>query len=146
MEVEWDPNKAVINLKKHGVSFPDAEAVLFDPNALSFEDTEAQGEQRFVVIGMDHLWRLTVRAGRCQYGAAGRAGGVRVIPQTGKTRITIYIDDDILDSFRERSESAGKGYQTLMNEALREYLGKVKQPIDEETLRRVIQEELRAVK
>ena len=69
-----------------------------------------------------------------------------VIPQTGKTRITIYIDDDILDSFRERSESAGKGYQTLMNEALREYLGKVKQPIDEETLRRVIQEELRAVK
>ena len=69
-----------------------------------------------------------------------------VIPQTGKTRITIYIDDDILDSFRERSESAGKGYQTLMNEALREHLSKVKQPIDEETLRRVIQEELRAVK
>ena len=60
MEVEWDLNKAVINLQKHGVSFPDAEAVLFDPNALSFEDTEAQGEQRFVVIGMDHLWRLLV--------------------------------------------------------------------------------------
>jgi uncharacterized protein len=31
---------------------------LFDPNALSFEDTTAQGEQRFIVIGMDHLWRL----------------------------------------------------------------------------------------
>jgi hypothetical protein len=60
MEVEWDPNKAVINLKKHGVSFSDAEAVLFDPNALSFEDTAAQGEQRLVVIGMDHLWRLLV--------------------------------------------------------------------------------------
>lgn len=40
--------------------FSDAEAVLLDPNALSFEDTEAQGEQRFVVIGMDHLWRLLV--------------------------------------------------------------------------------------
>jgi uncharacterized protein (DUF4415 family) len=69
-----------------------------------------------------------------------------IIPQTGKTRITIYIDDDVLETFRERSDAAGKGYQTIMNEALREYLDKVKQPLDEETLRRVIQEELRAVK
>jgi uncharacterized protein len=60
MEAEWDPNKAAINLQKHGVHFADAEAVLFDPNALSFEDTVAQGEQRFIVIGMDHLWRLLV--------------------------------------------------------------------------------------
>jgi uncharacterized protein len=60
MEVEWDPNKAAINLRKHGVRFSDAESVLFDPNALSFEDTTAQGEQRFIVIGMDHLWRLLV--------------------------------------------------------------------------------------
>jgi uncharacterized protein (DUF4415 family) len=69
-----------------------------------------------------------------------------VIPQTGKTRITIYIDDDVLEAFRERSDSAGKGYQTMMNEALREYLGKTTQPLDEATLRRVIQEELRAAK
>jgi uncharacterized protein len=60
MEVEWDPNKAKINLEKHGVRFSDAEAVLYDPNALSLEDTTAQGEQRFVVIGLDHLWRLLV--------------------------------------------------------------------------------------
>jgi uncharacterized protein len=60
MRVEWDLNKADINLKKHGVRFSDAEAVLFDPNALSFEDATAQGEQRFVAIGMDHLWRLLV--------------------------------------------------------------------------------------
>ena len=64
-----------------------------------------------------------------------------VIPQIGKTRITIYIDDDVLETFRERSDAAGKGYQTIMNEALRDYLNKVKQPLDEETLRRVIQEE-----
>ena len=69
-----------------------------------------------------------------------------VIPQTGKTRITIYIDDDVLETFRERSDAAGKGYQTMMNEALRAYLNKVKPPLDEATLRRVIQEELRAVK
>jgi len=65
-----------------------------------------------------------------------------VIPQTGKTRITIYIDDDVLEEFRERADSAGKGYQTVMNEALREYLNKVQAPLNEEILRRVIQEEL----
>ena len=69
-----------------------------------------------------------------------------VIPQTGKTRITIYIDDDVLETFRSRSDTAGKGYQTMMNEALREYIDKVKQPLDEETLRRVIKEELRAAR
>jgi uncharacterized protein (DUF4415 family) len=69
-----------------------------------------------------------------------------VIPQSGKTRITIYIDDDVLEEFRERGDAAGKGYQTMMNEALREYLGKVKRPLDEETLRRVLQEELREAK
>jgi uncharacterized DUF497 family protein len=42
------------------VHFSDAEAVLFDPNALSFEDKTSRGEQRFVVLGMDHLWRLLV--------------------------------------------------------------------------------------
>lgn len=68
-----------------------------------------------------------------------------VIPQTGKTRITIYIDDDVLDIFRERGDAAGKGYQTMMNEALRAYLDQVKPPLDEETLRRVLQEELRVV-
>ena len=68
-----------------------------------------------------------------------------VISQIGKTRITIYIDDDVLKTFRERGDSSGKGYQTMMNAALREYLEKVKQPLDEETLRRVIQEELRAL-
>ncbi len=60
MEVEWDLNKADRNLQKHGVHFSDAEAVLFDPNALSFEDMTAQGEQRFIAIGMDHLWRVLV--------------------------------------------------------------------------------------
>ncbi len=73
----------------------------------------------------------------------GKRGAV--VPQKGKTRITIYIDDDVLEAFRERADAAGTGYQTMMNQALREYLNKAKQPIDENTLRRVIREELRAV-
>ena len=36
-----------------------------------------------------------------------------------KTRITIYLDDEVLQEFRTRSEQSGKGYQTLINAALR---------------------------
>jgi uncharacterized protein (DUF4415 family) len=47
-----------------------------------------------------------------------------VVKQPGKTRITIYLDNDIIETFRERSDTAGYGYQTMINEALREYLNK----------------------
>jgi uncharacterized protein (DUF4415 family) len=54
------------------------------------------------------------------------SGGQRgaVVPQTGKTRITIYLDDEVLDEFRDRSDATGQGYQTMINQALREFLGK----------------------
>lgn len=73
--------------------------------------------------------------------------GVRgaVIPQHGKTRITIYIDDDILEDFRDRGDACGRGYQTMINEALRQYLGKAQKPIDARTLRRILREELKRV-
>ena len=70
----------------------------------------------------------------------GKRGAV--IPQPGKTRITMYIDNDVLEIFRQRAENSGTGYQTMMNQALREYLDKSSTPIDEGTLRRVIREEL----
>ncbi len=71
----------------------------------------------------------------------GRRGAV--IPQSGKTRITIFLDDEILEEFRGRADAAGRGYQTMINEALREYLGKSRQPVDAQTLRRILREELR---
>lgn len=73
----------------------------------------------------------------------GKRGAV--VPQTGKTRITIYIDDDVLEAFRGRADASGRGYQTMMNDALRAYLGKASLPIDEDILRRVIREELKKV-
>ena len=75
------------------------------------------------------------------------SGGKRgaVVPQTGKTRITIYIDDDVLEAFRERADASGRGYQTMINDALRAYLGKASLPIDEDILRRLIREELKKV-
>lgn len=66
-----------------------------------------------------------------------------VIPQTGKSRITIYLDNDILDAFRDKADAAGRGYQTMINDALREYLFKSSKAVDVETLRRIIREELR---
>ena len=68
-----------------------------------------------------------------------------VVPQKGKTRISIYIDNDVLEEFRGRADESGKGYQTMMNEALREYLDKSTHPLDEKTLRRILREELRTV-
>jgi uncharacterized protein (DUF4415 family) len=71
----------------------------------------------------------------------GKRGAV--LKQKGKSRITIYLDDDILDEFRELGDKAGKGYQTMINDALREYLGKSTHVLDEDTLRRVIREEIK---
>lgn len=65
-----------------------------------------------------------------------------VIKQSGKTRITIYLDDDVLQLFRERADASGRGYQTMINDALREHVGKSAQPIDARTLRRILREEL----
>ncbi|MCA9759097.1 MAG: BrnT family toxin [Candidatus Eisenbacteria bacterium] len=60
MGVIWDPRKARTNLAKHGVRFSDAEGVLYDPAALTREDTRARGEQRFASVGSDSLGRVLV--------------------------------------------------------------------------------------
>ena len=68
--------------------------------------------------------------------------GAIVAPARGKTRITIRIDDAILEWFRKRVHAAGGGnYQTLMNDALKEYIGNKHEPL-EKVLRRVLREEL----
>jgi BrnA antitoxin of type II toxin-antitoxin system len=70
----------------------------------------------------------------------GKRGAV-VPLGTGKTRITIRIDDDILQWFRNRVHDAGGGnYQTAINDALRSFID---QGSIEQTLRRVLREELR---
>ena len=66
----------------------------------------------------------------------------QVVPQKGKNRITIYLDTDIIEEFRNRSDKAGYGYQTMINKALREYLMKKGKHMDETIIRQVIREEL----
>lgn len=72
----------------------------------------------------------------------GKRGAV-IAPSPGKTRITIRLDDDILDWFRDQVDKAGGGnYQSLINSALQDFVKRSREPL-ETTLRRVIREELR---
>ncbi len=70
----------------------------------------------------------------------GKRGAV--VSPKGKTRVTMYLDNGVLDEFRSRAEAQGKGYQTLINETLRAALLNEK-PVDAKTIRRIIREELK---
>ncbi|MBK7955192.1 MAG: BrnA antitoxin family protein [Candidatus Accumulibacter sp.] len=76
----------------------------------------------------------------------GKRGAV--IPSTGKTRITIMLDDEVIEFFRTRAEALGAGYQTMINTALRAVVvGAASQAADDKpvtvaTLRQVLREEL----
>jgi uncharacterized protein (DUF4415 family) len=72
----------------------------------------------------------------------GKHGPVVATPP-GKTRITIRLDDEVIEWFKHQVEEAGGGnYQTLINQALRDYIESEREPL-EDTLRRVVREELR---
>ncbi|GAB4195645.1 MAG: hypothetical protein Fur006_42320 [Coleofasciculaceae cyanobacterium] len=74
----------------------------------------------------------------------GKRGAIEPTPP-GKTRITIRLDDDVLAWFREQVHLAGGGnYQTLINDALCKYIQQRREPL-EETLRRVLREELERI-
>jgi hypothetical protein len=75
-----------------------------------------------------------------QYDFSGAKRGAVVPTPPGKTRITIRIDDDVLEWFRKRVHEAGGGnYQTMINQALREHVEGHVAPL-EETLRRVLRD------
>lgn len=71
-----------------------------------------------------------------------KRGPVLPVP-TGKTRITIRLDDDVLAWFRQQVHAAGGGnYQTLINQALRRVMDQGSEPL-EMVMRRVVREEIR---
>ena len=78
MEFEWDPQKAVANLEKHGVSFDEASLAFFDPNAVElFDDTNSDDEIRFQLVGISDVRLLfvgyTVRGDRVRIITARKA-------------------------------------------------------------------------
>lgn len=70
----------------------------------------------------------------------GRRGAVLKSP--GKTRITIMLDNDVIETFRKRAEANGTGYQTAINEALRAAIREEESPLTANTLRRILRQEL----
>jgi len=69
--------------------------------------------------------------------------GAVIATPPGKTRVTIRLDNDVLDWFRKQVDDAGGGnYQALINDALVEHIARRREPL-ESTIRRVIREELR---
>ena len=70
----------------------------------------------------------------------GRRG--QAVPTRGKTRITMYIDDQILAAFKAESARTGIGYQTLINEALGQHVGVAAKPMTADQVRKIVREEL----
>ena len=60
MSITFDPKKEAANVRKHGVSLTEGDGVLYDPMALTIEDTSAVGEQRFVTIGANTFGHLRI--------------------------------------------------------------------------------------
>ncbi len=57
----WDPIKAEANLRKHGVSFEEAQTVFYDENAIEFYDDEhSDWEDRFLLLGISQKLRLLI--------------------------------------------------------------------------------------
>lgn len=72
----------------------------------------------------------------------GRRGAV--VRERGKTRITIFLDDAVLRHFRALAEKTGRGYQTLINEALSEKAAAAGKPLTAAAVRRIVREEIAA--
>ncbi|HLG22632.1 MAG TPA: BrnT family toxin [Candidatus Manganitrophaceae bacterium] len=88
MRFQFDPKKAATNLKKHSVSFTDAEGVFLDPLAIHREDPDTEDEERFIAVGM------------------GNAGGILVVVYTLR-------DDEIrLISARRATRKEVKDYES----------------------------------
>jgi uncharacterized protein (DUF4415 family) len=65
-----------------------------------------------------------------------------VVVHKGKTRVTMFLDDAVIGRFKDLSDKTGRGYQTLINEALNTHLGLVEEPLTLDVVRRIVREEL----
>ena len=163
---EWDPRKERLNHRKHRIWFSDAVTVFDDALAVTITE-RANGEHRLASIGIDatgrvlvviwtprgERWRvisarrdvardgpLRANAMKKKYDFSNGVRGAAIPPAPGKTKITIRLDDAILDWFRGQANRVGGGsYQTMMNHALWEYIRGVD---TKQIVREVVREEL----
>lgn len=142
MEIEFDPDKALSNLRKHRVSFAHAEQSLRDERAITIADPDAVGEAPRA-RPVPERRRTTMRK---EYDFSSGIRGA-VVPSAGKTRITIMLDNEVLDYFRTRAEILGAGYQTMINAALKSAVERTRgeeEPLTVAKLREVLRQELNA--
>jgi uncharacterized protein (DUF4415 family) len=126
--LNWTRRKPQETYASTALIFPDAVAVFEDGRAITIRDDSA------INIGEQMKKEYDF--------SKGKRGPVVALPP-GKTRVTIRVDDDLLNWFRAEVDRAGGGnYQTLINLALREFVSRKREPL-ENMLRRVIREELR---
>lgn len=89
MQFEWNPDKAALNLKKHGVSFDEAATVFNDSLSVTFPDSDhSYGEERYVIIGVSNVNRLLIVA------HTDRADRVRLISARKATRFERRFYED----------------------------------------------------
>ena len=98
--IEFDEEKRTSNVLKHGIDFTDVEPVFADPRAFATTTTMK------AVKPMKHDFATAKRGA--------------IVDSKGKTRITIFLDDDVLEHFREIAAANGRGYQTEINRHLRD--------------------------
>ncbi len=91
MDVEWDADKAVANLKKHGVRFEEAVTSLLDPQALAQEDARSEGEARWVLIGMSANARLLTVVYTMRGGDRVRLVSARKATRTETTQLSVLL-------------------------------------------------------
>jgi len=120
------------NFRKHGVRFADAVSALEDERAISIRDEQPRGKAVSMRKAMKKEYDFS----------KGKRGPVVKVPPD-KIRVTIRLDKDILDWFRQQVDDAGGGnYQTLINDALRGFVQGKRETL-ENTLRKIIRDELR---
>ena len=83
LQFEWDKSKSRLNLRKHGVSFEEAQSTFYDENALLIDDPDhSESEDRFILLGISSVARTLV-VSHC-YRESG--GTIRIISARKATR------------------------------------------------------------
>ncbi|WP_308657482.1 BrnT family toxin [uncultured Agathobacter sp.] len=83
IQFEWDDNKAIINRKKHGITFEEAQTVFYDDNAILFDDPDhSEEEDRFLILGISEQAKMLI-VSHCYREAGGK---IRIISARKATK------------------------------------------------------------
>ncbi len=121
MQFEWDPQKARLNYRKHGVSFEEAVTVFYDPLSATFEDAgHSVGEQRLIAVGFSSrnrllLYRIRKEGKLCASSARGlqprtKGESMKTKPEDSRDELRPEYDLDYSQAVR------GKYYRRLLQE------------------------------